>query len=146
MTQINKELSSEQRKELFRILKDRFETNMNRHTEMEWSKVQQRLEAHTEKLWSLHEMDRTGGEPDVVGYDTEQDEYIFYDCSAESPKGRRAVCYDREALESRKKHNSIGSFLIPLISQSSSELLKNRFTFLTIIMNVIKRLLASLLF
>lgn len=104
MTQINKELSSEQREELFRILKDRFETNMNRHTEMEWSKVQQRLEAHTEKLWSLHEMDRTGGEPDVVGYDTEQDEYIFYDCSAESPKGRRAVCYDREALESRKKH------------------------------------------
>ena len=104
VTQKNKELSSEQREELLQILKDRFEANMNRHTEMEWSKVQKRLEAHTEKLWSLHEMERTGGEPDVVGFDMKHDEYIFYDCASESPKGRRSVCYDREALESRKKH------------------------------------------
>lgn len=104
MTQKNKELSSEQREELLQILKDRFEANMKRHTEMEWAKVQHRLEAHTEKLWSLNEMERTDGEPDVVGYDRKQDEYIFYDCASESPKGRRTVCYDREALESRKKH------------------------------------------
>ncbi|MFN0035288.1 MAG: DUF4256 domain-containing protein [Saprospiraceae bacterium] len=114
MTKGNKkELSPEQREELLRTLKARFEKNMNRHKGLEWAKVQAKLEeANTEKLWSLHEMERTGGEPDVVGYDTkisplsggQTGEYIFYDCSAESPKGRRSVCYDHEALESRKEH------------------------------------------
>jgi hypothetical protein len=99
-----KELSPEQREELFRVLKARFEKNMNRHQGCEWADVQARLEANPEKLWSLHEMERTGGEPDVVGYDGETGEYIFYDCSTESPKGRRNVCYDQEALESRKTH------------------------------------------
>jgi hypothetical protein len=99
-----KELSPEQRKELLRALKARFEENMNRHKGFEWAKVQARLEPNTEKLWSLHEMERTGGDPDVVGHDKETGKYIFYDCSAESPKGRRSVCYDREALESRKEH------------------------------------------
>lgn len=98
------ELSLEQREELFRALKVRFEKNMNRHKDFEWATVQAKLEDNTEKLWSLNEMERTAGEPDVVGYDEEKDEYIFYDCSAESPKGRRSICYDREALESRKKH------------------------------------------
>jgi hypothetical protein len=99
-----KELSPEQREELLRALKARFEKNMNRHKGLEWAKVQAKLEANTEKLWSLHEMERTGGEPDVVGHDKKTGEYIFYDCSAESPKGRRSVCYDREALEARKEH------------------------------------------
>src|SRR5690242_16887161 len=99
-----KKLSSEQRAELLRTLKARFEKNMNRHKGLEWAKVQARLEANTEKLWSLHEMERTGGEPDVVGQDKKADEYIFYDCSAESPKGRRSLCYDREALEARKEN------------------------------------------
>lgn len=99
-----KKLSQEQREELFSVLKERFEKNMNRHHELEWDKVQAKLEANTEKLWSLNEMEVTGGEPDIVGYDTKKDEYIFYDCSVESPKGRRSVCYDRKALESRKKH------------------------------------------
>ncbi|RWR04612.1 DUF4256 domain-containing protein [Siminovitchia fortis] len=105
MTKSNKrELSQEQREELLRTLKARFEKNMNRHEDLEWAKVQAKLEANTEKLWSLYEMERTGGEPDVIGHDEKTGEYIFYDCSAESPKGRRSVCYDREALESRKKH------------------------------------------
>ena len=99
-----KKLSPEQREELLRALKARFEKNMNRHKGLEWAKVQAKLEANTEKLWSLNEMERTGGEPDVVGHDKKTGEYIFYDCSAESPKGRRSVCYDREALESRKEH------------------------------------------
>jgi len=99
-----KELSPEQSEELLRVLKARFEKNMNRHEGLEWAKVQAKLDANTEKLWSLNEMERTGGEPDVVGYDKKKDEYMFCDCSAESPKGRRSVCYDREALESRKKH------------------------------------------
>lgn len=99
-----KELSLEQREELLSALKARFEKNMNRHKGLEWAKVQLKLEANTEKLWSLNEMERTGGEPDVGGYDNNKDEYIFYDCSAESPKGRRSVCYDREALEARKNH------------------------------------------
>ena len=99
-----KELSPEQREELLRALKGRFEKNMDRHKGVEWAKVQAKLEANTEKLWSLHEMERTGGEPDVVGHDKKTGEYIFYDCSAESPKGRRSVCYDREALEARKEH------------------------------------------
>jgi hypothetical protein len=99
-----KELSPEQREELLRALKARFEKNMNRHKGLEWAKVQAKLEANPEKLWSLNEMERTGGEPDVVGHDKRTGEYIFYDCSAESPKGRRSVCYDREALKSRKQH------------------------------------------
>lgn len=97
-----KDLSSEQREELFRMLKSRFERNMSRHKGLEWDKVQAKLEVNTEKLWSLHEMERTGGEPDVVGHDKKSDEYIFYDCSTESPKGRRSVCYDREGWEARK--------------------------------------------
>src|ERR1700746_2178518 len=99
-----KDLSPEQREELLRALKARFEENMNRHKGLEWAKVQAKLEANAEKLWSLHEMESTGGEPDVVGHDKKTGEYIFYDCSAESPKGRRSVCYDRAALESRKEH------------------------------------------
>src|SRR5438132_10340822 len=99
-----KDLSPEQREELLGALKARFEKNMNRHKGLEWAKVQAKLKAHPEKLWSLNEMERTGGEPDVVGFDKKTGEYIFYDCSAESPKGRRSVCYDGEALESRKEH------------------------------------------
>jgi hypothetical protein len=97
-------LSKKQHEEIFKALKARFEKNMNRHQGLEWVKVQARLEANAEKLWSLHEMERTGGEPDVAGHDKKTGEYIFYDCSAESPKGRRSLCYDREALESRKEH------------------------------------------
>jgi len=99
-----RELPTEQREELLGALKTRFEENMSRHKDLQWSKVQAKLEANTEKLWSLNEMERTNGEPDVVGYDKETGEYIFYDCSAESPKGRRNVCYDREGLESRKEN------------------------------------------
>ena len=104
--EIKKELSAEQREELLSILKSRFEKNMNRHTGLEWAKVQAKLDqpAGAEKLWSLNEMERTSGEPDVVSYDSQAGEYIFYDCSAESPKGRRSLCYDREALESRKEY------------------------------------------
>ncbi|AIQ68390.1 DUF4256 domain-containing protein [Paenibacillus graminis] len=97
-------LSPEQREGLLETLKARFEKNMNRHQGLDWANVQAKLEAQPEKLWSLYEMERTGGEPDVVGHDHETDGYIFYDCSAESPKGRRSICYDREALESRKEH------------------------------------------
>jgi len=99
-----KDLSREQREELLRALKARFEKNMNRHKGLEWAGVQAKLEVNTEKLWSLNEMERTGGEPDVVGHDKKTGEYIFFDCSVESPKGRRSTCYDREALESRKEH------------------------------------------
>jgi hypothetical protein len=99
-----KALSPTQREELLRALKARFEKNTNRHQGLEWAKVQARLDANAEKLWSLSEMERTGGEPDVVGQDKKTGEYIFYDCSAESPKGRRSLCYDREALESRKEN------------------------------------------
>jgi hypothetical protein len=99
-----KDLSPEQREELLRTLKARFEKNMNRHKGLEWANVQAKLEANTEKVWSLNEMEITGGEPDVVAHDKETGEFIFYDCSAESPKGRRSVCYDREALDSRKEH------------------------------------------
>jgi hypothetical protein len=112
MNNINRnkrELTTKQREELLGMLKARFEKNMNRHKGLEWAKVQAKLEAHTEKLWSLHEMERTGGEPDVVGHDKKTGEYIFYDCSAESPKGRRSVCYDREALEARKEHKPANS-------------------------------------
>ena len=99
-----KELKPSQREELLVELKERFEKNMKRHKGVEWARVRAALEANPEKLWSLGEMERTGGEPDVVGYDKKAGEYIFYDCSAESPKGRRSVCYDRQALESRKEH------------------------------------------
>ncbi|OLS36765.1 DUF4256 domain-containing protein [Bacillus sp. MRMR6] len=99
-----KELALEQREGLLSALKARFEKNMHRHNGLEWAKVQEKLDANSEKLWSLFEMERTGGEPDVIGYDQETGEYIFYDCSVESPKGRRSVCYDHEALEARKKH------------------------------------------
>ena len=99
-----KDLSPKQREELLKILKARFEKNQNRHKGIEWAKVQAKFEKNKQKLWSLNEMERTGGEPDVVGYDNKTGEYIFYDCSAESPKDRRSLCYDREALESRKEH------------------------------------------
>jgi hypothetical protein len=101
---MKKEFSTKHRDELLNTLKARFEKNINRHKGLEWAKVQAKLEANTEKLWSLNEMERTGGEPDVVDHDKKTGEYIFYDCSPESPKGRRSVCYDREALESRKEH------------------------------------------
>ena len=104
MTANKNELSVEQREELIKVLQARFEKNMNRHEGLEWAKVEAKIEANAEKLWSLNEMEVTGGEPDVVGYDKEKDEYTFYDCSKESPKGRRSLCYDLEALESRKKH------------------------------------------
>jgi hypothetical protein len=100
----NETLSKKRREEILRVLQTRFEKNMNRHKDLEWAQVQAKLEAKAEKLWSLNEMERTGGEPDVVGHDKKTVEYIFYDCSAESPKGRRSICYDREALESRKEH------------------------------------------
>src|SRR2546423_13312122 len=98
-----KDLSPEQREELLRALKARFEKNMNRHKGLEWAKAKANLGANTDKLWSLNEMERTGGEPDVVGFDKKTGEYVFYDCSAESPKGRRNVCYDREGQEEREK-------------------------------------------
>lgn len=99
-----KELSPGQREELITSVKARFEKNLNRHDGLAWAKVQARLEAHPERLWSLHEMERTGGEPDVVDHDEKTGEYLFCDCSPESPPGRRSVCYDREGLESRKEH------------------------------------------
>jgi hypothetical protein len=103
------QLSLEQREELLRTLKARFENNTKRHLHLGWPDVQARLEANADKLWSLNEMEQTGGEPDVVGHDLKTGEYIFYDCSAESPEGRRSVCYDREGLESRKAHRPANS-------------------------------------
>ena len=105
------ELSPEESKELLNTLKTRFEKNKNRHPGLEWAQVQTKLENNIEKLWSLNEMEETGGEPDVVGQDKITGEYIFYDCSAESPKGRRSLCYDREALEARKEHKPENSAL-----------------------------------
>jgi hypothetical protein len=104
MKNTNKQLSVEQRDELLSVLKKRFERNMQRHKDIEWANVQAKLEAKPDKLWSLNEMELTGGEPDLIGYDPKTDEYIFCDCAAESPKGRRSVCYDYEALKSRKEH------------------------------------------
>lgn len=108
----NASLSKKQREEILSALKARFEKNMNRHPGLVWAEVEAKLEANAQKLWSLNEMERTGGEPDVVGRDNNTGEYIFYDCSAETPKGRRSICYDREALDSRKenkpKHNAVG--------------------------------------
>ena len=104
-----KDLATKQRNELLAALKTRFEKNMNRHKGLDWAKVQARLEANPEKLWSLNEMERTGGEPDLVGHDKKTGEYVFYDCSAESPKDRRSICYDRQALDSRKEHKPVNS-------------------------------------
>ena len=122
MHNLKKELSLEQREELFRTLKKRFEKNMNRHKGLEWDKVQEKLESNTEKLWSLNEMEKTGGEPDVVDHDEKIDEYIFYDCSAETPQGRRNVCYDHEALVARKANKPENS-AINMASTMGIELL-----------------------
>jgi len=105
----NSSLSKKQREELGQTLKARFEKNPNRHHGLGWAQVQPRLEANAEKLWSLNEMERTGGEPDVVGHDQKTGEYIFYDCSPETPKGRRGLCYDREALASRRENKPQGN-------------------------------------
>jgi hypothetical protein len=109
LTKQNNVLSQKQREELLKALRSRFEKNMNRHKGVEWAKVQARLEANAERLWSLNEMERTGGEPDVVDLDKKTGEYIFYDCAEESPKDRRSLCYDREALDSRKENKPKGS-------------------------------------
>src|SRR5215208_7746734 len=106
-----KKLSPEQRQELLRTCKARFEKNAHRHKGVDWAKVQARLEANPEKLWGLNQMEQSGGEPDVVGQDTDTGEYIFFDCSAETPKGRRSVCYGREALDARKEHKPQNSAL-----------------------------------
>jgi hypothetical protein len=106
-----KKLSPEQREALLGVLKARFTKNMNRHKGLEWTNVQAKLEANPEKLWSLHEMERTGGEPDVVGHDAKTGAYVFYDCSAESPKDRRSICYDAEALASRKENKPANNAL-----------------------------------
>lgn len=117
-----RELPPEQRDELLKVLKSRFEKNMIRHRGLEWSKVQAKLLSNHEKLWSLNEMERTGGEPDVVGYDKKSDEYIFFDCAAESPTGRRSLCYDREGLESRKEFKPANS-AIEMAAEMGIELL-----------------------
>ncbi|SEW51505.1 DUF4256 domain-containing protein [Chitinophaga arvensicola] len=109
MKSTKKKLSAEQSQSLLSVLATRFEKNKNRHKGLEWAKVQARLEAHPEKLWSIDEMEITGGEPDVVGFDKKTGEFIFYDCSAETPKGRRSICYDHEALEARKEHKPANS-------------------------------------
>ncbi|MEJ5996232.1 DUF4256 domain-containing protein [Pedobacter sp. Du54] len=122
---MKKELPLEQSTELLSILKARFEKNMNRHSGMEWSKIQVKLEANAEKLWSLDEMEITGGEPDVVMYDKATDEYVFFDCAAESPKGRRSVCYDHEALEARKEHKP-GNSAVEMAKEMGVELLNEQ--------------------
>jgi len=122
MTDPMKQVSPEQREALFKTLKARFEKHGKRHPDLEWTSVLSRLEAQAEKLWSLQEMERTGGEPDVVGFDAGTGEYVFCDCSAESPKGRRSVCYDREALESRKEHKPHHS-AVGMASEMGIELL-----------------------
>jgi len=122
-----KNLSSEQREQLLRALKARFEENMNRHEGLVWAQVQTKLEASAEKLWSLNEMERTGGEPDVVEQDDRTSEYIFYDCSAESPKGRRNLCYDREALESRKQHKPANSALDMAVAMGIQLLMEEQY-------------------
>ena len=108
---MKKPLSSDECKELIKVLKVRFEKNMGRHERLDWSSIQKKLELNSEKLWSLNEMELTGGEPDVVGYDSKNGEFLFFDCSPESPKDRRSLCYDREALESRKEHKPVNSAL-----------------------------------
>lgn len=134
-----KNLSIEQRQQLLELLKARFEKNMHRHQGLEWPKIQAKLEAQTDKLWALNEMERTGGEPDVVKYDEKEDEYIFYDCVAESPKGRRSVCYDREALESRKQHKPENN-VMDLAAEIGIELLtEEQYRYLQSLENVDKK-------
>ena len=118
----SKRLSPERREELLRVLEARFKKNMNRHKGLEWAKVETRLEASAEKLWSLNEMEKTGGEPDVVAHDKKTGEYIFFDCSPQSPGGRTSLCYDREALDSRKEHKPKNS-AIDMAAAMSVELL-----------------------
>ncbi len=122
MTKKNKQLTAQQSEEILKTLKTRFEKNKNRHTAIEWTNVREKLEANPEKFWSLHQMEETGGEPDVIDFDKETGEYIFYDCSAESPKGRRSFCYDNEALEARKEHKPKNS-AVGLASQMGIDLL-----------------------
>ena len=117
-----KDMKAKEREELLGVLKVRFEKHTSRHKGLEWSKLQAKLEANSEKLWSLNEMEKTGGEPDVVGHDKKTGEYIFYDCSAESPKGRRSVCYDRPALDARKENKPKNSAL-DMATQMKIELL-----------------------
>ncbi|HVU26736.1 MAG TPA: DUF4256 domain-containing protein [Verrucomicrobiae bacterium] len=119
---MKKELSTKQREELLKALKVRFEKNLNRHKGFDWTKVQAKLEANPEKLWSLHEMERAGGEPDVVSFDKKSGEYIFFDCSPESPKGRVSLCYDREALDSRKEFKPKNS-VVDMAAEMGVELL-----------------------
>ena len=135
MTQKN-ELTSEQREELLHTLKARFEKNIERHEWMHWDKIQKKLEANPDKLWSIHEMERTGGEPDVLEFDEAKGEYVFYDCSAESPSGRRSVCYDQKALDSRKKNKPDSSAMamakemgIELLSEEQYRILQEHGTF-----------------
>lgn len=118
----NRQLQANEQEELLDILKTRFVKNMNYHKDIEWEKVQERLESNPEKLWSLNQMEITGGEPDVIGYDKNTDEYIFYDCSPDSPKGRRSLCYDKEALESRKENKPKNS-AVNMCTQMGIELL-----------------------
>jgi hypothetical protein len=122
-----KELSPEQREELLTTLKARFEKNMNRHPGLGWAKVRARLEANAEKLWPLNEMERTGGEPDVVGHDKRTGEYAFYDCSPESPKGRTSLCYDREALDSRKEHKPKSSAMDMAVAMGAELLTEKQY-------------------
>ncbi len=119
---INKKLPSDQREELLQTLRTRFDKNKNRHKGLKWADVQAKIDTHPEKLWSLNQMEQTGGEPDVIGYDKKTNEYIFYDCSAETPKGRRSLCYDREALNARKEHKPESS-AIDMASAIGIELL-----------------------
>lgn len=122
MNRMKKELSPQQCEVLLKALKVRFEENMSRHESLKWGPVLAKLEANSQKLWSLHEMEKTGGEPDVVDYDAKTDEYLFIDCSAETPKGRRSVCYDNQALESRKEHKP-GNSAIEMAASMGIELL-----------------------
>jgi Protein of unknown function (DUF4256) len=131
-----KSISPQQREALLQILKTRFDKNKKRHKELDWAKVQARLEANPSKLWSLHEMERTGGEPDVVAFDKKTGEYFFYDCSAESPKDRRSLCFDREALDTRKENKPAGNVLdmaaamgIELLSEEEYRALQQLGTF-----------------
>lgn len=125
MTKNNKQLIAQQSKEILEILKTRFEKNMMRHTAIKWLKVQEKLEANPEKIWSLYQMEKTDGEPDVIGFDKKTNEYIFYDCSAESPKGRRSLCYDNEALEARKEHKPKNS-AVGMATEMGIELLTEK--------------------
>lgn len=122
MANNKKEITGEQKTELLNTLKKRFEKNINRHKNLEWDKIELKLTTLSEKLWSLYEMEKTGGEPDVVNYDSENDQYTFMDCSEETPKNRRSICYDREALESRKEHKPANT-AIDMAAEMGVELL-----------------------